>query len=71
MKKQLFKRICLWLMLILCLPLGMSLFVGCTPDGGVTETDPDTTDCATVTDAPAESSDTDEPPTEDSTDGEQ
>ena len=51
MKKQLFKRICLWLMLALCLPLGLSLLVGCTPDGAVPETDPDT---APPSDAPTD-----------------
>ena len=51
MKKQMFKRFGLWLMLALCLPLGLSLLTGCTPDGAVPETDPDT---APPTDAPTD-----------------
>ena len=71
MKKQMFKRFGLWLMLALCLPLGMSLLVGCTPDGGLPETDPDTdppTDAPTDTpvDTPAETPT--EEPTDDATD---
>ena len=42
MKKLRMKRLGLWLTVALCLALGLCLFVGCTPDGGDTETDPDT-----------------------------
>ena len=77
MKKTFFKCFDLWLMLVLCIPLGLSLFVGCTSGGGVTVTDPDTTDGTMITEVPSEESadeTTDEPgeettdtPTEDST----
>lgn len=77
MKKTFFKCFGLWLMLVLCIPFGLSLFVGCTSGGGVTETDPDTTDRTMITEVPSEESadeTTDEPgeettdaPTEDST----
>ena len=42
MKKLRMKRLGLWLTVALCLALGLCLFVGCTPDSGATETDPDT-----------------------------
>ena len=38
MKKLRMKRLGLWLTIALCLALGLCLFVGCTPDGGDTDT---------------------------------
>ena len=76
MKKLRMKRLGLWLTVALCLALGLCLFVGCTPDGGDTETDPDTTvagdapteePTAAPTEEPTEDPSTNEPTTNEPT----
>ena len=76
MKKLRMKRLGLWLTVALCLALGLCLFVGCTPDGGDTETDPDTTvagdtpteePTAAPTEEPTEEPSSDEPATDEPT----
>ena len=69
MKKLRMKRLGLWLTVALCLALGLCLFVGCTPDSGDTETDPDTSVAGdTPTEEPT-AAPTEEPTEDPSTDG--
>ena len=76
MKKLRMKRLGLWLTVALCLALGLCLLVGCTPDSGDTETDPDTTvagdtpteePTAAPTEEPTEEPSSDEPATDEPT----
>ncbi len=70
MKKLILKRLGLWLTVALCLALGLCLFVGCNPDTGDTETNPDTTATGdTPTEEPTEepTADATEEPTAEAT----